>query len=130
MAVLCQLADPDNYRAFDWNLHEDPRDLAYWLDLFESHPGNIERYLRQDSLMGEDFDNRWCVFSDEYAASIVSRQQNPNTNGLLTTISLCEFRQAMLNKHGWFDPYIQIKARENRIAAEIYPRVIHQIDRT
>src|SRR5687767_5355892 len=130
MAVLCQLADPTNYRAFDWDLHEDPRDLAYWIDLFASHPANIERHLREGGLCGENFEERWRLFCGEYNTEIFARRKNPNANGLLTTISLCEFRQTILNKYGWCDPYERIKERENRLAAEIYPRVIEEIDRT
>ncbi|HOB76334.1 MAG TPA: ARMT1-like domain-containing protein [Phycisphaerae bacterium] len=129
MAVLCQLANPEHYRPFDWSLVADPADLAYWLGLFAGFPRRIEKLLRADGLAGADFESRWRAFCEEYAAGMARWQADPLAGGEVTTIALCEFRQAMLIKHGFPDPYAGIKARENEAAAELYPGVIERIDR-
>lgn len=126
MAVLCKLADPAGYRAFDWDLLADPEDFDYWVGLFETFPGNIERRLREDGLAGEDFENRWAAFRAAYDAGIARLRRDPTPE--LTTIALGEFRQQMLNGYGWPDPYRELKRRENAVAVEMYPDVIARID--
>lgn len=128
MAVLCQLADPAHYRPFDWSLIDDPADLRYWLDLFADFPAKIEKLLREDNLTGPDFDRRWAAFQAEYGRRIERWRADPLDGGEVTTVKLCEHRQTMLLKHGFPDPYVKLKARENETAAELYPSVIERID--
>jgi len=130
MAVLCQLADPSGYRACDWDYAEDPEDFAYWLNLFADFPKHIEAQLRQNFVGNDDFENRWRNLCAEYGAGITARQTNPADFGVINTIKLCEFRQSMLNKHGFDDPYKYIKQRENEAAARMYPAVVEGIDAT
>jgi type II pantothenate kinase len=125
--ILCQLSDPAGYRPFDWDLRADPADLNYWLGLFETFPGNIERRLREDGLAGDDFDERWRAFCEAYQAGIDLRRAAPVRNDV-TTITLGEFRQRMLDEYGWPDPYARLKKRENDLAAPLYPQVVARID--
>jgi damage-control phosphatase, subfamily II, stand-alone protein len=128
MAVFCKLADPQHYRAFDWNMADSPADLAYWLDMFENFSDNIERHLREDDLTGPDFDARWAAFRREYDAGIRAFRLDPRANGGVDTLSLVHFRRELSNKHGWLDPYLRVKERENDLAARLYPGVIAEID--
>lgn len=129
MAVLCQLADPQSYRAFDWNLVNDPGDFGYWHGLFADFPERIERMLRDDELTGDHFDRRWSAFRGEYDAGMARWREDPWSDGEMTTVKLCEFRQAMLIRHGWPDPYVRVKARENDKAVALYRNVVDSIDR-
>ena len=129
MAVLCKLADPAGYRAFDWDVREDPADFDYWLDLFEKCPAEMARWLREDGLAGDDFERRWAAFRTEYEEGICARRADPDAFGPVDTLTLGAFRQAMLHKHDWPDPYLAVKRRENERAAEIYPDLIARIDR-
>ncbi len=128
MPRLCRLADPEHYEPFDWDLRADPADFAYWLGLFETFPANIERRLREDGLGGEDFDARWRAFREEYAAGIEARRRDPSAYAPLTTITLAEFRQSMIEAYGWPDPYAGVKRRENELAAAMYPAHVARID--
>ena len=128
MAVLCQIADPQSYVAFDWQ--QDEEDRGYWLDLFSGFPANIERHLREDGLTGDDFENRWRAFLAEYHAGIEARRRDPEFLEHMSTVALGEFRQSMMDKHGWPDPYLQVKRRENEMAAGLYPDVIAEVDAT
>ncbi|GMV96132.1 MAG: DUF89 family protein [Phycisphaerae bacterium] len=129
MPILCQLADPEGYVPFDWDLLSDPADFAYWTNLFAEFPERIERQLREDGLAGDGFEARWARFRREYDAGLSRLRADPLADGRLTTIRLCEFRQAMLIAHGLPDPYVRVKRRENEAAARLYPRVVERLDR-
>lgn len=126
MTALCLLADPANYRPFDWEQDQDDR--AYWLDLFASFPKYIERRLREDGLGGEDFEARWRAFLEDYEAGMRRWRTDPEYQARLSTIALGAFRQAMLDRHGWTDPYAVVKRRENELASSMYPDLVRSID--
>jgi len=130
MAVLCQLADPDNYRPFDWSLHKNPQDFAYWTKLFADFPINIEQRLREEPLNGNHFESRWSEFCREYDAGMATFRAQATASDEITTIRLCNFRQSLLNKYGWYDPYRGIKQRENEMACSLYPHVVDRVDAT
>ena len=130
MAVLCRLKDPELYRVSTWNLAVDPQVLRYWLDLFAGFPGRMEAHLREDGQAGADFDVRWFAFCTEYDAGMQAIGEQTDRTGDLRTIDLCRFRQALLERFGFLDPYAGVKRRENDLAAALYPRVIERIDKT
>lgn len=130
MAVLCQLTDPAAYRAFDWETAQDDEDRHYWLGLFERFSEHIELRLRQDGLGGDGFAVRWARFKAEYDAGMRRLRAESDRTRRQSTIELAEFRQLMLDKHGWPDPYLVIKRRENDAAAAIYPDFIRRVDET
>lgn len=130
MAVLCQLADPQAYRPCDWDYVNDLEDFAYWLDLFGGYHEVMERHLREDGLTGPNFEARWRVFREEYDTGIAERRAHPERFAPLSTISLGRFRQSMMDRHGWPDPFLIVKQRENALAAKLYPSLVQRIDQT
>jgi len=128
MAVLCQLVHPEGYQAFDWHGVQDDADRHYWLGLFESFTANIEQRLRQDGLAGNGFAERWPRFKAEYDEGMRRLRAKSERTRLQSTIELVEFRQAMLDKYGWPDPYLGVKRRENDIAAGMYPEIVRSVD--
>ena len=128
MAVFCKLADPQNYRSFDWDMVDRPEDLKYWLDMFEHFSDHIERHLREDGLTGPDFEARWAAFRREYDAGILAFRRDPRANGGVDTLKLVHFRRDMTNQYGWPDPYLRVKERENALAARLYPQVVAEVD--
>lgn len=130
MAVFCRLKRPDRYRVSTWNIAEDPQVRRYWLDLFASFPDRMAGHLREDGLAGDDFEARWPVFCAEYEAGMKAIRGEVERTGDLRTIDLCRFRQGLLMRFGYLDPYAGVKRRENDLAAGLYPKVIERIDRT
>jgi damage-control phosphatase, subfamily II, stand-alone protein len=131
MPVLCQLAAPDNYRVSEWNIAADPRDRAYWIELFEQFPRWIEPMLREDpEQAGADFNQRWPEFLADYHNELNCIAQDAAAGRWMTTIDLTRFRNRWLARYSWRDPYRRIKSRENAIAAELYPRVVQHVDTT
>jgi len=129
MAVLCKLADPDSYMVSEWDIGADPWDLNYWLGLFERFPQWIEPLLREDpEQAGAQFDHRWSQFLAEYRSGLSVIRADAEAGCRLMTIDLTRFRNRMLLKYRWPDPYRRIKARENALAVEQYPRLVERID--
>ena len=128
MTVLCQLADPQGYKPFDWSLTADPEDFAYWIGLFTSFPANIERRLREDGVLNDGAADRWPAFREEYLARFAELRDHPERFDAITTFTLCHLRQEMLDKYDFEDPYLGVKRRENEIAARLYPNLIAEMD--
>lgn len=131
MPVLCKLKNPDQYRVSEWNIGADQVDRHYWIHLFEVFADWIEPMLREDpEQAGSDFEKRWPEFYREYQADLARIRKETEFGKRLMTIDLTRFRNYWLRKYNWLDPYWQIKARENAIAADLYPRVVQWIDAT
>ncbi len=128
MSVLCQLRDPARYRVSQWNIVARADDRTHWLGLFATFPGRIEPHLREDGLAGRDFDRRWAVFLEEYRRGLQPFADQAAGGGAVYTIDLCRFRQGLLDRHGWPDPYLRVRQRENAAALTLYPRIIAAID--
>ncbi len=130
MPVLCQLANPDTYQVSVWNLMDSDEVAAYWLELFGSFPHRFDRHLLEDGLAGPDFPQRWPAFTADYAQRLETLRASASRTGRLHTIDLCRFRQDVLNRHGFPDPYAGVKQRENDVAAALYPDVVRRLDAT
>lgn len=131
MPSFCQLTDPAHYRASEWNIAADPWDRDYWLGLFGRFPQYIEPMLRQDAEQaGLDFDVKWAQFVPSWQAGLAEILAEMQDGRGMMTIDLTRYRNRMLAEFGWPDPYRQVKARENRLATELYPGVIKRIDAT
>ncbi|MHC4443365.1 MAG: ARMT1-like domain-containing protein [Planctomycetota bacterium] len=130
MAVMCQLADPAGYHPFSWNYADHSEDFLYWLNLFANFTTHIESQLRRDGLLNADNESDWREFCAEYDAGIAARRENPSRFGKIDTVTLGRFRQSLLQKFGFNDPYSVLKNYENDTAVNIYPDVIERIDRT
>ncbi|MBP7934007.1 MAG: DUF89 family protein [Phycisphaerae bacterium] len=130
MAIFCQLMHPDRYRVSNWNVMDDPEIAAYWLNLFATFPERFDRQLVEDNLAGENFEQRWPAFRVDYDRELAALQAEAEKAGVLQTIDLTRFRQRLVSKYGFPDPYEGIKRRENRLAAELYPRIVAQLEAT
>ena len=130
MAILCQLIDPEHYNPFDWDTRQSDADRHYWLGLFEGFPAHIEQHLREDGLTGDDFDARWAAFLAEYEQELERIRTESDRTKRQSTLELGLFRQEMLRKFGWPDPYLKVKQRENDLAATQYPAVVTDVDAT
>ncbi|NLX14200.1 MAG: DUF89 family protein [Phycisphaerales bacterium] len=128
MPLLCQLTDPDGYRISDWNIAADPRDRDYWISLFDTFPNHIQTQIVRDGLDGDHFPARWSAFQREYESGMRLIRDKVERTGTLSTIELVRYRQMLLKKFDFPDPYRAIKRRENTAAARLYPQVIQRID--
>jgi type II pantothenate kinase len=128
MPVLCQLADPENYCAFDWVDFQDNRDREYWFGLFTSFPTQIEKHLRDDGWGGDEFETKWKEFCDVYSRRMSQARARFKQLQRQSTIELGRIRQGVMDEFGWSDPYHSTKQRENELASGFYPDIVHQLD--
>jgi len=125
VAVLCRLADPDNYVACPWDLIADQSGRDYWLGHFATHSETPLRLIRDR--LGDDADRRIDAFRQEFHQLLEKIRNDPASFGELTILTLDEHREAMLRSHGFDDPYREVKRREDDAAMALYPRVIDEL---
>ncbi len=128
MAVLSLLADPRSYRACEWELSGDAEHRAYWLHLFRTHIRTFVDHLHADA--GPEGAARVEAFLHDYLDGLRILDADPRAwDGSLTVLKLCTYRQDVLKRHGFPDPFARIKARETARAIELYPHVVAALDR-
>ena len=126
MAVLSLLAHPESYRAWEWDLARDPSARAYWVGLFRSHIHTIADRIRSES--GAASDGRVEAFLHDYLTGLSVLDSRPDAWGGLSILSLARYRQQVLRRHGFPDPFAAVKARETGAAIEMYPDVVAALE--
>lgn len=124
MAVLPLLANPDSYRACEWDLGSDDEARAYWLTCFRKHLDTIER-----TLAGSATAEQLATLRDELharLASIESAAGNPGRHVDILTLDAA--RTEALHAAGINDPFAAIKERENERSLAMLPSRLAQID--
>lgn len=127
MPVLSLIADPQSYHACEWDLTADPAARAYWLNLFRTHIHSIAKSLRAQA--GPRGEARFDAFLADYLEGLGVLDAKPDAWGPLTVLTLTEYRERLQKRHGFPDPFVEIKAKENRKAIELYPDVVADLDR-
>jgi type II pantothenate kinase len=131
------LADPNKYVACSWDLSQDDQGRVHWVDFFKRHVNTILNLGVEAAVVrGEQRANavqraincreEFCKFFDDYAA-------DPNNSARwgvsrVTIITLDEWRDQLLRRHGFIDAFIDLKDRENEKALPLLPTVCRQID--
>jgi len=126
MAVLCQLKKPEQYVACTWELSADPEGREYWIDHFATHIETILAAIAQQH--GKQEAAKFEQFREQYHAGLQQRREDPQRFKPLTILSLDAFRDEMLRRFGWYDPFEQIKRREDDAAASLFPQVLRELD--
>lgn len=126
MAVLCQLADPEGYEPCTWDMLTDEPGRLYWLEHFETHIESAFDLVRAQ--LGDRNDGRIEACRAEFVAGVRRLYDQPDYFGQLNILVLDDFRSRMLRQHGFEDPYLEIKRKEDDEALELYPEVIAEID--
>ncbi|MFQ6048162.1 MAG: ARMT1-like domain-containing protein [Phycisphaerae bacterium] len=125
MAVLCRLSNPSQYVACQWDLIADEPARRYWLDHFARHSQTVVSLIRQQ--LGGDAEPRIEAFQRDLAALLGRMERQPHSFGELTILTLDEQREALLRRHGFDDPFAQIKRREDEAALAQYPRLLEDL---
>jgi len=126
VAVLSLLADPGAYRACEWELSDDPDGRDYWVGLFRTHIYTITKLIYQDE--GNAIHDRVEAFMAEYQDGLKVFDTNPRAWGALTVLKLCLYRQKLLHKHGFPDPFRRVKAEETAEAIRLYPPYVESLN--
>lgn len=130
--ALPLLADPEGYTACQWNLTQNADLRAYWLNLFREHfPHLVDEALDEAKTRHEDIDDVYRRTQDaqaEFYRYLDALADGPSSHDRLTILDICHEREITLRRHGFDDPYQLAKQRQNRMALEVLPRVLEELD--
>jgi type II pantothenate kinase len=137
MSPFVLLADPANYVACSWDLSLDGAGRTHWVEFFKRHLNTILTLaLEMAMARKQDLDDvnrradqcrgEFIQFFDEFAA-------NPNDIARygvsrVTILTMDQWRDALLRKHGFVDAFLDLKNRENEKALPLLSTVCRQID--
>ncbi len=132
MSAFCKLAHPDAYVACDWDLSLDPAGRAYWVDFFPKHletilklgiEAGIARGEARQSAMSRAESCR-----EDFAVHFSSYAKSPTGFGRVTILTLDAWRDQILRRHGFVDPFVDLKNRENEKMLPLLPAVCRELD--
>lgn len=127
MPTLPLLADPSTYRPCIQDLLTDGDVVRdYWLTLFEHHVETLARL----TLGGRSLCDTaaWPAFHADYLSGLATLRQRPDLRGRLTVLELTKYRDEKLHAHGYIDPFLDLKSRENSLALGQLPALLAELD--
>jgi len=132
MSPFIKLADPSSYIACQWDMRTDHEARNYWVPFFKRHLNTILK-LGVQALMNsgvassvamkqaEECQLDFYALFDRFAA-------NPNGSGRVTILTLDMWRDELLRRHGFIDPFSELKRKENEAALPMLPAVVRELD--
>jgi type II pantothenate kinase len=137
MSPFVLLADPKSYVACSWDLSLDAEGRAHWIEFFKRHLETIlklgaeaaadrQHDMNAVNARVESCRKEFIGFFDEYAAH--PRDVARYGVDRVTILTLDQWRDAILRRHGFVDAFLDMKNRENQLALPLLPVVCDQID--
>jgi damage-control phosphatase, subfamily II, stand-alone protein len=130
MPAFVKLADPASYVACDWDLTEDADGRGHWVPFFKRHLDTILKLgVECDDARGiagaaaRAGQSRKVVY-ERFDASMA----DPKKYGVVTILTLDDWRDNTLREFGFVDPFYDLKERENEKMLPIVPKVCRQLD--
>jgi len=123
---FCKLANQGEYVACQWNLTTDEAGRVYWVALFKKQVSTILEQVRATS--GPDGIERMDRCVEEFRGQFDAFLANPTPYGRVSILTFDQWRDRILRKHGFIDPYLQIKDRENAASLAFLPAVCAELD--
>ncbi|MGF1633586.1 MAG: ARMT1-like domain-containing protein [Phycisphaerae bacterium] len=111
------LADPSLYVACNLRLDTDAGVRDYWLSFFKSHVRTIldlgTRADRADGKVLADVERRREGCLKDFDAYFDAFAKDPTGHGPVTILTLDQWRDVILRRHGFIDPMRKLKDAEN-----------------
>lgn len=126
---FCKLAEPAaTYVACDWNLCEDLAGCTHWVSFFKRHLETILKIGCAASTAPDSATDRAAACRGEFHTVFDRFDATPAEYGFVSIITLDNWRDELLRKHGFGDAFHDLKNRENAAALPLLPDVCRQID--
>ncbi len=126
------LKDPATYRACKWDMRHDHEARVYWITFFIKHVDTIlglgreMAEARKQNL--DEVDARIEACKKEFVEVFEAFLEKPNYHQPVTILTLDEWRDGLLRKHGFVDPFLDLKDRENEKVIAFLPVICKQLD--
>lgn len=132
MKPFVKLADPKNYIACKWDMRIDHEAREYWIPFFKQHVNTIMK-LGTDAMERAGAATSVCTSMTEncrkdFYEHFDNFATNPQAPNPVTILTLDTWRDQILRKHGFTDPFHDLKQRENETALPLLPRVVKELD--
>jgi len=128
VATLPQLRNVEAYRPCEWDLKADSAGRQYWVDSFCTHLHLLETAISEE--YPDTRPEKLAAFHTDYVAAMRALDAEPDRFERIDVLYLDEVRNNLLQRYGFDDPYRGIKTRENELALELLPDLLHDIDAT
>lgn len=132
MSPFVKLADPVNYVACTWDMRTDVEAREYWVPYFKRHLSTLLQLgieaLVARGVADAEARGRAERCREEFYAVFDAYAANPESQDRVTILTLDRWRDQLLRKHGFEDPFADLKARENEAALPLLPRVVAELD--
>lgn len=132
MKPFCKLADPVGYVACDWDFALDPAGRAYWIEFFPKHLDTILRAAVEAATARGQTESSASARAHACRCDLVNRFEqyaaSPLAFGRVTILTFDAWRDEILRRHGFVDPFIDLKHRENERVLPLLPRVCQELD--
>jgi type II pantothenate kinase len=132
MSAFSKLLDPPTYVACAWDLAADGDGRVYWVEFFKRHLRTILKLGVEAELARgvaeSDSQGRATRCAAEFDARFDAFHNDPPSAGRVTILTLDEWRDQVLRKHGFVDPFVDLKNRENERMLPLLPTVCAQVD--
>jgi uncharacterized protein with ATP-grasp and redox domains len=127
------LADPATYVACDWDLNVDTPGRIHWVDFFCRHVETILRLgVAAATTRGEPAAPaaaRATACRDEFVETFQNYgAAAPAMAGRVTILTLDQWRDQILRKHGFIDAFVDLKRRENEKMLPLLPALCAELD--
>ena len=135
MQPFVKLADPATYVACSWDLSADHAGRAYWVDFFIKHLetllslGIAAATRRGEAELAAKARADAC--RAEFAPYFRAFEANPDAHApgrRVTILTMDEWRDGLLRKHGFVDAMIDLKDAENERVIGLLPEVCREAD--
>lgn len=125
-----KLRDPHGYVACKWDMIEDEPARRHWTGFMKR---NLQSMLRRGiesarSRGDTTAQRRADECTQEFNALFDRLADSPEEFGQVTMLTLDLVRDRTLRRHGFADPYFDLKERENQAALALLPEVCAELD--
>ncbi len=127
MPPLQQLRDPARYRPCDWDFRTDAAGRQYWTDLFRWHLDAVLVPLIREEAPDTN-EEQLAALRADYLAVYADIDARPHDYNPLNVLVYTRHRRQILERHGFPDPFLGIKTRENETALALLPDILAELD--
>ncbi|CDS37703.1 pantothenate kinase 4 [Echinococcus multilocularis] len=126
------LLSPADYVPDTWDLTQDCKARAYWLECFKQGVERLRKKAEEsqaEKTTAGDSKERAQLFANRYVNFLTELNVRPSGRGLLTVRSILEAQQHLLREFGFPDAFCVQKKLENTWSLTYFPSIMKRLGR-